>query len=393
MIPLESDIKLKLDQIADCICKKIQKDPIIHIDGLYSGKFGILLFLNYYAKYTNNIAIASDYANNLLDNFYMKTMLHTFCSGLSGILYLFEFLRENDFIDINTEEVANEFDDFLLRSMRKDIENRYYDFLHGALGVGFYFLKKQKESPVIEMVKFLYEIAEKDYINNVFKWKSVLNEHEEMGYNISLSHGMSGIILYLSHVIKNKINDNYLLEMLEGAVHYILSQEIDVRIYGSYFPSYSLENKDTKIYKSRLAWCYGDLGVAYSVWYAGKVVNKQSWIDKGMNILIHSTNRINLIKNHVIDAGICHGSIGIAMMYRKIFIETNNLLFLEAARYWIKETLHFSVFQDGLAGYKTYKGENFSCDYSMLTGVSGIGIMFISYLMNDQQNWDEMFLL
>jgi hypothetical protein len=95
----------------------------------------------------------------------------------------------------------------------------------------------------------------------------------------------------------------------------------------------------------------------------------------------------------VFDAGICHGSAGIAMIYRRMFIDTKLDFFSCATKYWLNQTSNFSVFDDGLAGFKTCTGNNWENDYSLLTGISGIGLLFLSYLREDQQYWDEIFLL
>jgi hypothetical protein len=59
----------------------------------------------------------------------------------------------------------------------------------------------------------------------------------------------------------------------------------------------------------------------------------------------------------------------------------------------MQQTLDFSNFKDGLAGYKTVKIQEMICDYSLLTGISGIGLVLLSYLENDPQAWDELFLI
>jgi len=43
-------IKQKIDSIAECIYNKIQKDHIGENLGLYTGDFGVLLFLFYYSN-------------------------------------------------------------------------------------------------------------------------------------------------------------------------------------------------------------------------------------------------------------------------------------------------------------------------------------------------------
>jgi len=396
---MKDKVKIKLEEIVKCIVDGIENDAIEKTIGLYNGKFGILLFLYYYSYYSGDKkmrSFADNFAEKIVDDLWTER-IPTFCSGLSGVLYLFEFLREQQFIDIDLENADAEFDNYLIHCMERFMEEIYYDFMHGALGIGLYFMKKGDNiEPVLKLIDFLYDTAEKDFDNMVFKWKSVIQiEEGTIGYNIALSHGIASIVLFLSRAVSSRIEHNKLLALLEGAVNYMLSQGIDVEKYGSYFPPQSLENENSFIGKSRLGWCYGDLGIAYSIWYAGKAIDKKDWINLGMNILLNSIERKDTNTNFVSDAGLCHGSAGIAMVYNRLFLETANPVFLEASHYWIKQTLMFATYADGLAGYKSYQGQHkeSECDYNLLTGISGIGLMLLSYLLNDKQKWDEMFLL
>ena len=78
----------------------------------------------------------------MLEQFIKKEKLHTFCDGLSGILYLFEFLRENDYIDMDVSNAQPFLDNYLVSRMRQNMQRPYYDFMHGAWGVGLYFLNR-----------------------------------------------------------------------------------------------------------------------------------------------------------------------------------------------------------------------------------------------------------
>lgn len=392
---MENIIVQKLDKIAECIYSKIEQQQIGSELGLYNGNFGVLLFLHYYYRLSKKkvyVPIINKYTNTLLNRLGSDVHLHTFCGGLSGILYLFEFLRENNFdhIDITSEEET--INEYLVRCMRRDIQNENYDFMHAALGIGFYFLKKKtNEQNIHELIDYLYKTAKKDIVNKSFKWESIIdNKIGIKGYDISLSHGIASIVIFLARAIKYNIINQKLYELLEGSINYILSQELNIQEYGSSFPHYSKKNFPLK---SRLAWCYGDLGIAISLWIAGKTVNNQIWMDKSLDILLKTTSRIKISDTNVVDAGICHGCAGIALIYRRMYLETNIDEFICATNYWMDQTLNHSQFNDGLAGYKTHILNNWINDYSLLTGISGIGLSFISYLSDDLQCWDEILLL
>lgn len=392
-------MKLKLDQIAECICNKVRMQPVDHLGGLYNGEFGILLFLHYYSRYSKDpevTALTDAYTEKLLEQLGTAIRLHTFCGGLSGILYLFAFLQEKGFVDIDVCETESILENYLVREMKKDISKQYYDFMHGALGVGFYFLKKGTNLQAVkELIDFLHRTSDKGFGLESLKWKSVLNmEGQRLGYNISLSHGISSIVLFLARAFRYNVEQDKLVRLLEGAVNYLLSQEMDVDKYGSYFPQYSLEEETPiSLFGSRLSWCYGDLGVAFSLWYAGNAANRQEWTKRGLDILLHSTRRVSPTLNGVVDAGICHGSSGLSMIYIRMYLETEYPDFLLAANYWLNLTLNQSTFEDGLAGYKSFFSGDWHSDYSLLMGVPGIGLAFLSYLDKNLQDWDQVFLL
>ena len=279
--------------------------------------------------------------------------------------------------------------------MKQDIKQKNYDFLHGAVGVGLYFLKRKTNPEYIhELVGFLYDIAEKDRNIQIFKWESIVDrERNFSGYNLSLSHGISSIIIFLSRVIQSGIYDEKVREMLSSAVNYVLSQQKDFSQFGSFFPSYILKDSPDNVSKSRLAWCYGDLGLGIALWQAGKAIDKPELKKTGLEVLLRSTQRLTFEESSIVDAGICHGSAGIAMIYRRMFFEIQRDEFKQAIPYWINQILMFSRFEDGLAGYKSLVKNQWKCDFSLLTGISGIGLALLSCLSNDQQEWDELFLL
>lgn len=266
---MKSKINCKLEEIAKCIFERTETHHYKLPIGLYNGEFGILLFMLYYSrssKIKKYIQITTKYCETLLQRLGSELRLHTFCGGLAGILYLFEFLKENEFIEIDISEVKASFEEYLIRKMRNDILSNHYDFMHGAIGVGLYFLKGETNKEIIqELINFLLTTSEVDSPSGGIKWKSKINK-DFMGYNIALSHGMSSIVLFLCRVIESGNGNSKVKELLKRTMTYILYQEIDVHEYGSFFPTYSKESSSS-LSGSRLAWCYGDLGIAHMPYY------------------------------------------------------------------------------------------------------------------------------
>lgn len=396
---MNNDICLKLNQIADKICDYVDRVNIEEV-GLYSSSMGATLFLAYYSKYTDNEKYKLAYektSNNCIDRISDGIYYHTYCSGVAGMLHGINHLKKNDFLDIDISEAHEYYSAFLKLAMLKDMNTGNNDFLHGATGVALYLLENRNSKDTDAIIKYIEYlertgIAKKDTI----KWESEVDRDSGKVFNISLSHGMSNIAIFLSKVVSYGIEEDRVNLLLPKTVNYIMEQEIDKDKYGCYFPYTSIESTMGNIVKSRLAWCYGDLGVAMALWRIGVATNNTICKNKAIEVLEFSTSRTGIESNMIKDAGICHGTAGIAQIFRRIYLDTNNDKFLHASNYWISETLKMATFEDGLAGYKSWTGINpkWLNDYSFLEGISGIGLVLLASLGGETYSaWDEILLL
>ncbi|MCS3557564.1 MULTISPECIES: lanthionine synthetase C family protein [unclassified Sphingobacterium] len=380
----------KVEEIYNVILLSLKEKKYSNGKGLYDGNIGISLFLIQYLEYNaENIDEVEAIIGDLITEFMSSFDSYSFCSGLSGGLYLFEILKEKNLLEIETNDIIEQLDKYLSNNLESELENGHYDFMHGALGIGLFYLKIGQIEKVQKIVNYLSETAIYDDKSKGYKWNSNVDYSGEIAVNISLSHGMSSIVIFLSKVIEKKIAVNMAFKLLRGAVNFLLSQELDYKQYGSYFPYRCIEEKS----KSRLSWCYGDLGVAIGLFKASFVLNDSSLRREALFVLEESTKRNMLTEDNIIEGGVCHGSAGLAMIYNRMFLETKNEIFLDASKYWLEQTLRFSKFDNGLAGYLTNYNKEWHQDLSLLTGISGIGVVFLSYLKGDEQYWDEMFLM
>lgn len=391
------DIEKKLKEIANCISEYKKEDDI----GLYSGLTGILMFIAYYNRYfgdTGSKKTMNRLLNECCEEICSGSYYTPYCSGLSGALYALEHLNKYGFIDIDLSEVHKGYTNLL--SLSIDIFSREFnfDFLHGATGVALYLLKYGNSSDLDIVAKYIRKLdttAEKG--NGCVKWLSDISVDPGRTYNIALSHGMSSIAIFLSNCLERDLEPKLSKRLLIGITNYILQQEISCSKYGSYFPYYSIEGDGQNLQKSRMAWCYGDLGIATALRIAGDVLNNESLKDKAIEVMLYATDRSDLESNLVMDAGICHGSAGIAQIFKRMYYTTHNSKFLSANKYWIEETLKLSKWDsDSLAGYKSWEGveKGWEPNYSFLKGISGIGLALLAYLGNEKDSaWDEILLL
>jgi len=367
-------------------------------NGLYSGRGGIsLLYLTYFKddinKYSeviqNPIILAFNSINQINTPF-----KYSFCEGIAGINWLILLLAKNNIIDSSELEILDALDSFLIAKMETDLNNNNYDFLHGALGIATYYILKysftNNKAPLEQLVNGLKENA--IWNNSYCYWLFKVGSKGDLEPSVSLAHGIPSVVIILSKIYALGIMKDECRKMIIGAIEYIATQKVNtLSLYATINTKY--DKKD----HSRLAWCYGDIGVALAYWQAGKNLNNKIWKDTSIEIAQHIALRKNLKENYVVDACFCHGSSGIAQFFNRMYIETKHTEFEQAMDYWIDVTLKMGTSTVKNAGYTTWtvKDQNdWTEEYSLLEGIVGIGLVLLSYKKEKIPfDWDMVFLM
>jgi lantibiotic modifying enzyme len=111
-----------------------------------------------------------------------------------------------------------------------------------------------------------------------------------------------------------------------------------------------------------------------------------------LEILIDTTKRRE--NAYIFDDCLCHGSIGIAHMYNRIYSVANMDLFKEAAFYWYEKGIKSIYRQNCAAGIGFFgEGRKYVSNRSFLDGITGIGLSLISAIFDINPLWDECLLL
>lgn len=399
-------LEVKLMEINNVLKEKYILEKNV---GVLEGLSGIALFQFYYAKYTNNDEFA-DLGQVTLEKI-IKTInqgydYSTFSSGIAGAGWVLDHLKNKEFIESDNDKLLSNVDEYLYKTMIRDIDQGYYDFLHGSMGYAFYFLNRYRSTHNVQLklkykgylIEFLDEVTEigiKD--KNGIKWLSKINTVDKTkveGYNLSLSHGISSIVSFLSKLnMEMEFKEKY-KGLLIKAVKYLENTELQKIESTSLYPCWILKDGD-KDKNSRLAWCYGDFGVGLALLKASKALNDNKLREKALFILESTTKRKEQSNTKVIDAGICHGAFGNVQIYNYLYHETQNEIYRGAATYWVKNGLTMSTYTDGYAGFKQWFGNpnKWKPKSSLLEGVAGIGLSMIDYLSKEQNFWDESLLI
>ncbi len=295
-----------------------------------------------------------------------------------------EYLNYFGLLPLETNQILPEFDNLLYGYLQAHLRAGSYDPNNGALVVGYYYLMRLRSTDAVrphleELVDALAALAQPTADGSLY-WISTF--YRESRTYLCLSHGLAAVVMFLLAVKAQGIRTALCTDLVGKAMRYLSSHRLDYATTGHFFPSY-VGNEA----KTRLGWCYGDLGIAYALFRSGQALHDEAAQQLGLEIFSVSTQRRDFANNNIEDAGLTYGTAGIATMYHKMHQLTGIPLFAATASFWFEETLRFAVHPNEYAGYQAAYNQSRSYNNSSYSeGIAGIGLALLACL--DAQHLD-----
>lgn len=282
-----------------------------------------------------------------------------------------------------------------------------YDLISGVVGDGLYALdhpdRAWRDRLVGAALAHLVKLARTNENGTTwFTEPHLLPEHQRVlfpnGYhNLGLAHGVPGVIGLLARCIESDCHAQTARPLLDGAMRWLQAQSL--RLPGrepstgekGYFASFAESDRPT-----RLAWCYGDLGVCAAVLRAADATGRADWRAFALEIARDCASR-SADECFVNDMGICHGSAGAALVFLRLWQQLGDESLAQAARFWAQRTLDMRLAQfphtAGVFRAEWEDGQYFpvAC-VSWITGAAGVGLALLSCLTGDPDAWDAPYL-
>ncbi len=391
----------KITRIREELVKYIANDTrdVQPNKGVLSGNPGLSLFFYYHYKQTGNesdLSLMEDLIANHLNQVETLIMNPYYCNGLAGFNWLMRFYAREEVLELSgsMHEILGMLDAYVSDAYSLALEVGNFDFLHGSCGLLQYLLTTEDAARYAhDFVRRLDETKiqiDEDRI----AWMSnitFLDRNEEV-FNFGLAHGMPAILLMLSRIIKENYleNDQTARKLLAGCVRFILSEKLDASCESTFSHYFSDDVPHTE---SRLAWCYGDLGVCVALWMAGETLDDPFFKEEAISICLKTTKRKDPLATGVVDTGICHGTAGVALLYLRLHQLTGVEDFRLAADFWIEDTMQRANFDDGQAGFKMWTKEGYMNEVNILNGIAGIGLVLLTHAMETSGNWEDLLLI
>ncbi|HKV13246.1 MAG TPA: lanthionine synthetase C family protein [Thermoanaerobaculia bacterium] len=324
-------------------------------------------------------------------------------SGFSGVAWTLEHLRGRVFDDEEGgedpgEEVAGSIVDYLGHTPWQSD----YDLISGLVGYGVYALERGSRPGgpecLTRVIDRLSEIAIRSpegitwHTPPDFVGAMNLDRYPEGNFNLGLAHGVPGVIGFLGRACAAGREE--VRPLLDGAVSWLLRQKLPEGA-GSVFP-YNVAPGIESV-PARLAWCYGDLGVALSLLLAARAVGQEEWEREALAIGRACVAR-TFENSGAVDAGVCHGMGGNAHLFNRLAQATGDPQFLEAARSWFARTLDQRRPGEGVGGYLMYvMDENNELAWKeepgFLTGSAGLGLALLGATTAVAPEWDRILVV
>lgn len=319
--------------------------------------------------------------------------------GFSGVAWVAEHLAGN--FDGTVEGDGEEIDEILEETIAAPWKGAY-DLISGLAGFGVLAVERLPRPSAIRcleaIVDRLTETAEP--IGDGLTWFTSpdllpMSRRERFPhgyYDLGVAHGVPGVIALLSDAYCAGIRPEPARRLIEGAVRWTLSQRL--RAGGaSCYPAMVAPGFEAR--SSRLAWCYGDAGVAATLLHAARAVGVEEWERAAFEIATHGA-MTDREESGVRDAGLCHGAFGLAHIYNRLFQAGGGDVFAGAARRWYGVGLEMRAPGRGTAGFEEWAADANGSSHSgaeFLTGATGIALALLAGITSVEPMWDRLLLV
>jgi lantibiotic biosynthesis protein len=379
--------------------------PGIESGTLAGGHAGVALFYAYLARAGfggDADQIAEEYLESAIDVLARQQMFPSLYSGFSGVAWAAAHLS-GPAPDVDEEDLNQDIDAALLTHLRRSPWRREYDLISGLVGLGVYALERLPR-PVAaacleQVVARLDETAERHDDGTTWLTEPRLVPPSQRAeapngyYNLGLAHGVPGAIALLGAACASGVAAATARPLLDGAVAWLLAQRLPAGS-SSHFSYWA--GPGIKAESSRLAWCYGDLGLAAALLYAARCVGDVGWEREALAIARTAAARPPQ-DARVIDAGLCHGAAGAAHIFNRLYQSSGDETFADAARFWCTQTLALRQPGQG-TGFLSFEpvGDgkmDWRAEPGLLTGAAGVGLALLAATTSIEPTWDRMLLV
>jgi len=297
--------------------------------------------------------------------------------------------------DAHAADICASIDEVLLRVLDEDWHGEY-DLIGGLVGFGVYALERGGHghllvSRVLDQLEASAEprgagLAWHTPAARLPAWQRT--QAPDGYWNLGLAHGIAGIIAWCARCVAAGVEDARARALMNGAVSYLL--EVETANENGRFSKWHARGGGPAGERARLAWCYGDLGIAAALTAAARVDAR--WRESARELARSCATRP--VPPGVHDTALCHGAAGIAHILARIAGATGDEVIAAAARRWLAVTLEMRT-DHAYGGFPAFDGGTLTwrADATLLAGATGVALALHAMVSDVEPLWDRALLL
>lgn len=385
-----------IDDIAQALRSKAENlDPGAD-PGVAGGTAGLALFYAYLGAETGSeewTGLAHRLIEHSIDALSERPLVPDFYEGFTGIGWALDHLRGMLFEE-GDDDGHDPLGDSLVQVLGRSYKRGDFDLIGGLAGYGIYAFhalpRPAARRSLQLLVERLIEIGES--VDGGFSWFTPpdvlpdwLREQEPNGrYNLGASHGVASVISVLGMCAAAGVMSGAQRAILDRAVDWLLAQK---QVGKSWcFANSVVEGKPAG--RDRLAWCYGDPGIAAALFTAARHCGHAGWEAAALDVARTAARR-PIETSEITDAGLCHGSAGLAHLFNRMHQASGDSLLADAARVWYRYTIDMQRPGVGIAGYEFFAAPGWLPLTGYLPGLAGVGLGLLGGVSSLEPGWDQ----
>lgn len=377
-------------------------DDLEH-DGLFKGKIGAAYYNYYLYKYINDetyafraISFVEEVINEINTPNSVLYSNPSLVTGLAGIGLCFNHFHDEGFLSEDLQDQLIVLDQYLQKFFYALLKENNTDFFNGAIGLFKYFanryISNNDNGPLMDDI---FSHLNQKFIRDDkgVRMSTNFGYLNRKGIDLSNAHGIISMYSILLKLYEVGYNKDILKDIVIRGIDFLLYVK---KTYSnttndySIFPNFIAEFPDDELsnahHSHRLAWCNGDLSILWLIENAAVHFDDDRLRSIANNIKLNICSRKSFDITRIEYSYFCHGSSGVAQIYRRLYQITKDEIYKETYLYWIEKCK--SQLEDD---YKI--GASFPYKSTLLFGWPGSILTLLNHETEEDFNWDQIFLL
>lgn len=310
--------------------------------------------------------------------------------GLAGMGFTLAHVTDD-----GADGLLGELDELLLTHLAEPHPlGGHFDLISGVVGIGVYFLERRAAAPAVaaagvaSIVEALAASVRRD--GDGAHWRRRAPDGTDVGpIDCGLAHGVPGVLALLARIVGAGLGGPCTRDLLDDTCRWTAAQARGGP--GARFP-YAVAD-EVGWAPARTAWCYGDPGVALSLYGAALATGAELAAAQALDVLDAACSRAPdtaLVR----DASLCHGAMGLAHVANRVYQASGEHRFAEHARRWLAHGLTLHQPMQPLGGFPKFDPRVGALvpSSSLLEGAAGAALALVAAIEEAPPCWDRLLL-